>query len=225
MQSLRLALVLVASLLAAPAAAEPLTFPPFDEAGQDASFKAFRDGLLKAVRERDVEAVVAAAAEDIELSFGGDAGRDTFQLWLTGGGDTEPEFYWLYLERALAEGGRFEGASFIGPWTFWYEPPDNLDLYSTAIVAGQNVRLRAEPSTSGKVIRALNYEVVVQVPYDPNREGVVQDASGREWVLVDTTQGEQGWVAQEFLRFLLDYRAGFEQHDGQWQMIFFLAGD
>lgn len=225
MPTLRLVLAFLLGLASLPALAEPLTWPPFDEAGSDRSFQTFRDRLLQAVRERDVEAVVAAAAEDIELSYGGDNGRDTFRLWLTGGGDTEPAFYWAYLERALAEGGRFENGIFIGPWSYWYEPPDTIDYYSAAVVAGKNVRLRAGPSTGDAVIRALSYEIVVQVPYDPDRETIVQDASGREWVNVDTTQGERGWIAQEFLRFLLDYRAGFEQRNGAWQMIFFVAGD
>ena len=225
MQFLRLVLLLVACLAALPARADHVTYPPFDEGAADPDFQAFRAELLRAVRARDVEAVVAAAAETIELSFGGDSGRETFRLWLTGGGSDEPQYYWADLERVLAEGGRFEGPIFVAPWSYWYEPPQELDIYSTALVAGKNVRLRAGPSTSDRVIRALTYEAVIQVPYDPARESIVEDGSGRLWVEVDTTHGERGWIAEEFLRFLLDYRAGFEVQEGQWRMIFFIAGD
>lgn len=218
-----LRLLLPILLLATPAAAaEPLTYPPFDDAGQQPAFKAYRDKLIAAVAKRDVAAVVAMASPEVELSFGGDNGRETLRQWLSAP-DAEP--YWSSLERVLKEGGTFQEQLFIAPWTFHYVAPETMDIYSVAIVAGKNVRLRAEPSTSAKVIRALTYEVVEMPPYDQNREDRVTDSSGREWLRVRTTIGDEGWMASEFLRFLIDYRAGFESGPQGWQMIFFVAGD
>ena len=75
------------------------------------------------------------------------------------------------------------------------------------------------------VIRALSYEVVEMPPYDPNRQDTVTDTTGREWKLMRTTHGEEGWIASSYLRFLLDHRIGFEKTADGWQMIFFVAGD
>jgi hypothetical protein len=211
--------------LAGPARAERVTFPPFDEAAQEPDFAAFRDELLAAVKARDIDAIVAAAADDIQLSYGGDAGTETFRSWLQGGGYDEVGNYWAKLERVLSEGGRFEGGMFVAPWSYWLEPLSDEDFYTTAVVAGENVRLRAGPSTADRVIRALSWEVVRQMPYDDSRPMMATDASGREWVLVQTLEGEEGWVALEFLRFPIEYRAGFELRDGDWRMIFFIAGD
>ena len=211
---------------AGPARAERVTFPPFDEAGQVPDFAAFRDELLAAVRARDIDAIVAAAADDIQLSYGGDAaGPEAFRSWLEGGGYDEVGNYWAKLERVLSEGGRFEGPMFIAPWSYWLEPLSDEDFYTTAVVAGENVRLRAGPSTADQVIRALSWEVVRQAPYQDSRPIMEADATGREWVLVQTLEGEEGWIALEFLRFPIEYRAGFELRDGDWRMIFFIAGD
>jgi len=219
----RLALCLLLWLAPVVAAAEPVTYPPFDEADKDPSFKAYRDKLLAAVERRDAAAVVGMASPDIKLSFGGDEGRATLRQWLTG---AEADAYWTVLKRVLSEGGKFEeGGLFMAPWTFHYMPPDDVDFYGVAIVAGTNVRLRAEPSTGAAVIRALSYEVVEMPPYQEGREDRVEDASGREWYRMRTFGGEEGWIASSFLRFLVDYRAGFEKTEQGWQMTFFVAGD
>lgn len=221
---MRILLLLLSLLvLAVPSAhAEPLTYPPFDDAGQQPTFKAYRDKLLAAIAKRDAAAVVAMASPDVELSFGGDNGRETLRQWLTA---PDSEAYWVSLERVLKEGGTFQDKLFIAPWTFHYVAPETMDIYSVAIVAGKNVRLRAEPSTSGSVVRALSYEVVEMPPYDQSREDRVTNSTGREWLRVRTTKGEEGWMASEFLRFLIDYRAGFQHTPQGWQMIFFVAGD
>jgi len=205
-----------------PAAAEHLAWPPFDAAAQDATFEAYRDRLIAAVEKRDVNVVVAMASPDINLSFGGDAGRAALRNDLTG---HDNAFFWQTLERVLAEGGGFQDGLFIAPWAFLYEPPETLDIYSVAIVAGTNVRLRAAPSTDAAIIRALTYEVVEMPPYDPGREDWAADATGREWKRVRTTHGEEGWIAASHLRFLLDHRAGFQKTAAGWQMMFFIAGD
>lgn len=208
---------------AMPAAAEHATFPPFDEAGQEPSFRAYRAGLLAAVERRDLEAVTAMASADINLSFGGDSGRQTFMAWLA---DPETgEDYWQTLERVLGEGGKFEGGLFIAPWTYWMEPPPEFDIYGAGVVAGTNVRLRERPTTDGRIVRALTYEIVSIPPYDPEKPDHAVDDSGRAWTRIQTLHGESGWMASDFLRFSLDYRAGFEKGPDGWQMIFFIAGD
>ena len=217
-----LLLVLALLALAMPASAETLTWPPFDDAGQDPSFKAYRDRLLTAVEQRNVDAVLAASSPQIDVTFGGEPGREAFREMLTG---HDNEFVWQTLERVLKEGGGFRDGLFQAPWTYLYVPPQNLDVYSVAIVAGKNVRLRKGPSTEAAVIRPLSYEVILLADYDPNRQDTVQDASGREWKLVKTLDGEEGWIASSYLRLLTDHRAGFEKTGDGWQMIFFVAGD
>jgi hypothetical protein len=221
---MRAILLLLLALLLPPAAeATHLTYPPFDEGTGDASFKAYRARLLGAVERRDAEAVAIMASPDIKLSFGDDGGRA--QLIQELKDEVDGEWRWQTLERVLKEGGGFRDGLFIAPWSFLYEPPEILDIYSVALVGGTNVRMRAAPSTDAQIIRALTYEVVEMPPYDPSREDVATDSSGREWRRMRTTPGEEGWIAASYLRILLDYRAGFQQTAQGWQMVFFLAGD
>ncbi|HSE31218.1 MAG TPA: hypothetical protein VLA93_06545 [Pyrinomonadaceae bacterium] len=37
--------------------------------------------------------------------------------------------------------------------------------------------------------------------------------------------GQSGYMAEEFIRSPIDYRAGFAKQEGRWVMIFFIAGD
>jgi len=223
--TMRLLFVLLLALLALPARAEHLTFPPFDQAAEDPSLVAFRTKLIAAVEKRDVAAVVAMSAPNVELSFGGDSGRETLRTWLTDNPFMATEEYWMNLERVLKEGGGFEGDYFFAPWSYFLEAPADFDLFVVAVVGGTNVRLRAKPTTDGAIIRALTYEVVTLPDWDPDVPGEAVDDSGRRWTLVNTLHGEQGWIASSFLRFITDYRAGFEKRPQGWQMIFFVAGD
>ena len=225
MRVLRLLALLLLLPVAAPAETVTNAWPPFDEADSDPSFKAYRDKLLAAIDKRDVAAVVAMADPNIKLSFGDDSGRERFREWLTGA-DAEP--YWTALKRVVSEGGKFEETGmFVAPWAFHYMPPEDSDFYNVAVVAGTKVRLRAAPSTDAAILRELSYAVVEVPPWQEGREDRVTDGSGREWIRVQVLDDrKEGWIASTYMRFLIDYRAGFVKTDtGEWQMTFFLAGD
>lgn len=221
----RLALLLLLCLAPLPAAAQGLQLLPFDEAGKDPGFQRFRDELLESVRQRDIDAVVAVAAPEIMLSFGGAEGPDTLRLWLSGEGDVEGEPLWLQLEDVLSHGGGFDQqGGFSAPYWFAAEPPvpEDTDWYSLLYVVGDKVRMRAGPSTADAVLQAVSYEIVFA---DDPQQMWATDAEGKEWLYVRTVDGRKGWIRNDFLRGPFGYRAGFEQRDGRWVMTYFLAGD
>ena len=45
------------------------------------------------------------------------------------------------------------------------------------------------------------------------------------WWAVTLPDGESGYVEARLAVSPVDYRAGVQETDGQWRMIFFLAGD
>ncbi|MEM9270286.1 MAG: hypothetical protein AAGA78_15285, partial [Pseudomonadota bacterium] len=78
-------LIVILSLvvvLATALSAEDPTAPPFDQAEGDARFLAFRDALLDAVIDRDVDAILAMTSEDITFNFGGASGQDALRAFL-----------------------------------------------------------------------------------------------------------------------------------------------
>jgi hypothetical protein len=200
--------------------------PPVDEAAQDASFLQYRTALLNAVIARDTEAVIALSSPTISLSFGGSEGHDAFRDALNVPVEKlavryKPkaaqlrEAYWQELETVLKMGGRFVEGGFSAPYTWLSPEPNHMDPYDVHYVIGHNVRMRTAGNIAAPVIRHLSYNVVE----------LYQPVSGAEYQSVRLPDGTDGYVASQYLRFMLDYRANFVKLDGKWLMIDFLAGD
>lgn len=224
----RLVVVLLAAVLWATAApGQPVTAPPVDEAAQAPDFAAYRDRLLEAVVGRDIESILSMASENIRLSFGGASGRAALRDFLeVPSEDFAPERRheapamrernWADLETVLRMGGRFDGERrFVAPYTFTYAPPDDIDPFEALFVTGTGVAMRGRPIRYGAVLDRLDHEVVRL------RDWV----SGTSYVGVERTDGAKGYVHEDYLRAYLDYRAVFEQVDGEWTMTAFIAGD
>lgn len=208
--------VVAALLLAAPAPAAELKLPPVDEAGEDPAFLAFRDDLLAAVRRRDIEAVAAAAGEDIKLSFGGSYGRETFRDWLVQDDTGSGVSYWVELERAIALGGVFEGPeSFCTPYVSCRRIPDcdSCDPYETLIAVSDRAPVHAAPDRGSEVVARLSYSVVRALD------------DGHPWRKIALPGGGTGYVTAPEFRSPIDYRARFEKRGGRWLMTLFIAGD
>lgn len=231
LEQLKKAGVRLAFLIDAIAEGRPLEFPPFpagngrvsdapegagslvpvDEAARDPELLTLRARLLRALAEGDLETVMAAADPEIQLSFGGDYGRDAFRDRLR-----EPE-YRGDLAAALALGGVFRGDStFISPYTFarW---PDGYEVFGCWAVIGEEVRVRAAPDLDAEILELVSYEPVCYEgsPATP--------AEG--WTEVTLDDGRTGYVSDRFLRSPVTYRAFFEKKDGRWWLTIFVAGD
>ncbi len=114
-----------------------------------------------------------------------------------------------------------------------YPPPADAEgveyEYSTVIVLGQGVNVRAAPSVESPVVGILSNELVKV--NQPERERLLSqnlDApSGpiQGWTPVILPNQVKGYVFNRYAYQPLDERALFEKIDGQWQMVRVLAGD
>ena len=206
------------------AAAQERRLLPVDEAGKDHSFKAFRDKLISAVKNRDAKYVLSVLDPKIKNGFGGNDGIANFRKqWKI---DSSKSELWDELLFVLTNGGAFqqEGRSKIFTAPYIYSNfPDDLDPFEYSAITGTNVRLRAKPNTEAPVVANLSYSIV-KVDYQNSVESR-PDAGKYTWHKVETSDGKKGFVAGQFVRSSIDYRAGFEKKGSQWKMIFFLAGD
>jgi hypothetical protein len=212
-------LAVIAVLLTTPVLAQDLIVPFVDEAQNDSDFAAWRAELMLDVIARDTEAVVAKAAPDIALSFGGDGGRETFTRWLeTGdGSDDGGEAFWRALETVLVLGGTFGDAeAFTAPYIFTAELPETLDVYSTHLVLGLETPIHKGPGVDTPILATVTGAVIETIDYDD------YEAPFR---LVRRADGSEGYVATDRLRAVIDYRALFNRVDGVWQITAFVAGD
>src|SRR6056297_1597715 len=103
---MRLFLLALALLIAAPAVAQIGTLEPVDEAADDPSFVLFRARLLEGVAMRDTAFVLAHLHPDVKVSFGGDDGVEGFRrIWLDGTGGND---LWTELAAFLSFGSTYE---------------------------------------------------------------------------------------------------------------------
>ncbi len=218
---MRLLLLAVAFLLAAPTSAQIAVLEPVDEAAQDPSFILFRARLLEAAQARDTSFVLSILDPDVKVSFGAENGVDGFRLmWLTGMRPEDSDL-WAVLTRAVALGSTYRAGEVVGeagasaPYVFeaW---PDSLDAFEHLAVIGENVRVRAAPSLAAATLTALTYSIVPTI-YDPDLDPA--------WRRITLADGQTGYVAARFLRSPIDFRIGFAKTAGRWRIQYFVAGD
>jgi hypothetical protein len=190
---------------------------PVDEGSKDASFAAFRNDLLGAVRSRDVDAVVKALDPKIRTDFGGGGGMADFRRhWKL---DQPDSPLWAELEQILTRGGTFQTSGeiprFWAPYVYsaW---PDDVDAFQHVAVIEKDVPLRRSAGQSATAVASLSYDIV---------ERVGQFAPNEPWQEVKTLDGRTGWVESRLVRSPIGYRAGFAKKNGRWWMEALVAGD
>jgi len=192
---------------------------PSDEAPRDPGLFLARARLLQAVAERDTTALLAMVSPNIKNSFGGDGGIDEFRAqWRLESLDSP---LWVTLGSVLALGGGFFSENtYVAPYVFT-KFPKGLDGFEYLAVVGRGVRAREEPDLASPVVATLSFDVIARDRSRPE----AKDAMGRTWTPVRLRGTSRGYVASEYLRSPIAYRAGLVRELGQWRLAFFAAGD
>ncbi|MGZ8780861.1 MAG: hypothetical protein ACXW31_13135 [Thermoanaerobaculia bacterium] len=179
-----------------------------DEAARDASFAAYRDRLLSAVRARDAKTVLALSDPNVRTSFGGGGGRADLEQALQ-------EEVWGELEQILSLGGTFRDGMFWAPYVYsaW---PESHDAFETLAVIADDVPLRESANANAAAIATLSRDLVTRAS-EPGDAGA--------WTKVATADGKSGFVESKFVRSPVDYRAGFTRSADGWRMTALVAGD
>lgn len=187
---------------------------PRDECEGVPGLQSLQSQVRQAAEQRDADALLALTDENVKLDFGGGSGRAELRRRLTA-----PDYaLWRELDRALALGcGTSISANGDGyaAWP-WYFAKDliPLDPYEATIVTGNGVRLRSGPSASAPVIGKLSWDYVRRPEFNDD-----------DYAKVITRDGREGYMAQSYLRSLVDYRVVANMVDGEWKITAFIAGD
>ncbi|HEX6989824.1 MAG TPA: SH3 domain-containing protein [Bacillota bacterium] len=209
---------------------EQVRLEPVDESAEDASFAAFKASLLDALARRDLAALEAAVHPQIKTDFGGGTGLEDFRRqW---GLDRDPEAspVWNVLTDILNLGGVLTGGGdeprrFTAPYVYALYNA-SLDPFGHAVVTGDGVNVRAQPSLEAEILDQASHLVVRVIQPEGNLPPV--QLSGRDycWVRIQLPSGEIGYIADRFLWSPVGWRAAFEQDDeGAWRLTFLVAGD
>jgi hypothetical protein len=219
-RSSALAFLIICCLHALPAAGQASRLLPQDEAARQADFFSFRARLLTAVARRDTAGLLAAVAPEIRNTFGDDNGVEAFRRrWRLDAPDSE---LWGELAAVLALGGTFENEStFVAPYVFsrW---PSRYDAFEYLAVVASSVRVRSEPSSTASVLARSSFQVIRRAGTTPRPLTPQEDA---RWEPVRLADGRIGYMAEEFLRSPVGYRAFFSRRENGWAMVSFVAGD
>ena len=185
---------------------------PVDEAASRPDLLEYRFRLQRAVEQRDVDAVVAAADPGIRLGFDASGGTTALRKLFA----DRPES-WEELRRVLALGGSMSSStSFAAPYVYsrW---PEGFDSFECAAITGRNVRLRSAPRLDASIVTMVSYAIVQQVNDAVDEKNL--------WVRVRLGDGRTGYVWHAYVRSPVDHRALFNLIDGRWRMTAFVAGD
>ena len=192
---------------------------PIDEAAKDPTFFTFRARLVQAVQRRDSAYLLSIISPKIETSFGGDGGIEEFKtMWKPERAQSE---VWSELAKVLSLGGAFDKDGIFEAPYISAKWPETRDGFALGAIIGEKVRVRAAPQISSSIMRELAFDIVEVPEWDKNKAR----GEKRDWIKVKLSDGQSGYVAEEFIRSPIDYRAGFAKQEGRWVMIFFIAGD
>lgn len=216
-------IILILCLLVMPVFAQERFVLPVDEAKKDVSFFAFREKLIRTVKNRDVKSLLNIVDKNIKNGFGGEDGIANFKKnWKITSAKSE---LWSELLTVLTHGGTFDDRrrnSFYAPYLFTKFPED-IDAFEYEAIFGNNVNLRLKPDAKSAVVATLSYNIV-KVDYQ-NSIKISKNSEQYSWLKIETLGGKKGFAKPEFVRSSIDYRAGFEKVKGKWMLTFFLAGD
>ena len=213
-----LLLTLAIACIASTVQSQSAKLQPIDEATKDPSFFTFRARLLTALARKDVNFLISILDPQIRTDFGGGGGIADFKkAWHPERPNSQ---IWSELVTVLALGGSFDNGSFSAPYVY-SKFPDDFDAYEYQAVIEDGVRVRREPNTTSAVIKTLSFDIVKVVVDSPNENSSVK----RQWLSVELSDGQKGFVAKQYLRSPIDYRAIFEKKNGKWLMTAFIAGD
>jgi hypothetical protein len=74
--------------------------------------------------------------------------------------------------------------------------------------------MRAKPDMKAAVIKTVSYEVL-PIEYSQNMQ----------WTTIKLGNGKKGYIATQYMRSPIDYRAYFDKVNGTWKLTAFVAGD
>ena len=203
-----------AEQLVAPTSPSPLAkgkWAPQDTCANVEGADAFRTRLAAAIRARDVDAMVALAADDVKLDFGGGGGSAELRKRL----DDPSLGLWHELDALMALGcsANEEGGITI-PW-FFDQDLGNADPYFAMLVTGEDVPLRERPDPASKPVATISWDLVEIATLDPESD----------WQRVELGDGKIGFIATDKLRSVIDYRLVASSRNGRWRITSFVAGD
>jgi hypothetical protein len=184
---------------------------PRDTCAEVEGSGSFRERLAVAVEARDADALVALAAEDIKLDFGGGEGKAELRKRL----EDDSRNLWDELDALIALGcSANEQGGITIPWYF-DQDMGAIDPFMGMLVMGEDVPVYAGADPNSARRATISWDVVEIASLDPE--------SPRQ--RVELPDDSVGFIATDKLRSLIDYRLIASSRNGRWRITSLVAGD
>ena len=208
-------MVAAAEEIVAPAAQPtPLAkgpWAPRDSCAEVEGADQFRERLAAAIEARDADDLVALAADDIQLDFGGGAGTAELRTRL----EDESRNLWDELDALMALGcSANEQGGVTIPWYFDQDLGET-DPLAAMLVIGEDVPILTAPRASAERLDVISWDLVEAATFDP----------GSRFQEIKVADGGTGFIATDKLRSVIDYRLIASSRNGRWRITTFIAGD
>lgn len=206
--------------------AEPGPYAPRNDCEELAGAESFMAALNAAVELRDTDLLVALAAEDVKLGFGGQDGADNLRANLR----SDSPNLWDELEELVTMGCAVNSQGGLTmPWYFAQDMQG--DPFETYIVTGENVAMRSAASADAPAVTRVSWDSV-QLVREGTRDGpmVFGGEDGAGWMHVRLAasgdeDAQEGYIRSRSLRSVVDYRLLATSRNGRWRIVSLLAGD
>ncbi|PJZ46094.1 SH3 domain-containing protein [Leptospira brenneri] len=200
----------------------PVLLKPVDNSREDKDFFSFKQKLEKAVQEKNIKFIESVIDPKISFSFSEEGmGKSNFlKYWKLDKNPKNPEF-WNELSQTINLGFALNDQIWSAPFLF-SKTPDSIDQYTHSLIIGSVVNVRDKPSIKGKILTQLSWEFVKN-EYD----GTESNPNTKEpcnFKKVCISDGQVGYICEQYLRSPLAHRVGFSKKNKAWSMIFFVEG-
>lgn len=196
-------------------------YPPINEAAKDSSFEAFRNRLIKAVKEKDSKYVMSNVVNANTALDIGEMEKNSFvKEWKI---NSPQSPFWPAMDRILSIGGGWvqgyekNTTTFLILYTFKKFPYKTDETKTYGIVTKPEATLRAAPSMTSPALKSLSYDVVIPL----FEESVGNEQGGDyvwQWTRVITAKGDVGYLSAEELYADNGLFAEFAKIKGHWVM-------
>ncbi|PJZ85466.1 SH3 domain-containing protein [Leptospira harrisiae] len=200
---------------------DPIFLKPSDTSREDKDFFSFKQKLEKAISDKDIKFIESIVDPKISFDFSEDGmGKTKFLKYWNLNQNPKNSDFWKVFSQTINLGFAYKDNIWSAPFLFT-QTPESVDSYSYSLITGNTVNIRNKPSKKGAVVTQLSWEFVKN-EYDETLKPDPKEPCN--WSKVCISDGQVGYVCEQYLRSPMDHRVGFSKKNNKWMMIFFVQG-
>ncbi len=195
-----------------------LSIIPIDESANHPELLTFINELKHAVDIQDTSYIYSILSDSIHLSFGGHFGINDFKdMWHI---ENQYSGFWDKFEEAICLGGFFsdDSSNYTFPYMFTHVP-SGYSPYDIVVGTSDSTRVFYHRNES-TVFDTASFTIFELIHSENSYE-----ANGETFLPIKITEDKFAYVASSEVRSPNSYRGSVKEKGGEWELVFWIAGD